>query len=71
MPKKKPPMITANELLAKAKAAVRPPGTKNWIDDHPHREAIIDAIRQGELGDTAVTRRKLDGVSRRIRGGSL
>ena len=74
--------LTAESLNARAKAALGKPGPTCWIESHPHREAIIEALRTGappsgvarimsEEGPIAVTKQMAIRVLAKIREGKL
>jgi hypothetical protein len=74
--------LTATELMQQARGYTKRPGSSSWIDTHPNRVAIIDAVKQGapptgiiralrKAGDSQVTRGKLDTVIQRVREGAL
>lgn len=78
----KPNLLTADSLATRARAAIKKTGSSSWIDSHPHREAIIEALRNGappmgvarivsEEGPFAVTRQMAQRVLMKIREGKI
>ncbi len=69
--------LTAETLTARARALAKLPGFKGWIDGHPHKAAIIAALKAKaplpgivralqEAGDKSASLGKLQTVLRRI-----
>lgn len=74
--------LTANDLLAGASKLNKKPGPPGYIDTHPNRDAIIEALRKtnntrGVLrvlqanGDTRITRMMLQKLRAKINDGEL
>lgn len=74
--------LTADALLAKANVAILHSGPASWLDSHPDRVAIIDALKAGaaatgmarvltEAGPMPVSRNMIMHTLRRIREGKI